>query len=120
MIRTISRPPALRRMLWPLVRFYRRLRDREPLLCCDHAGLKLWYPARSEIGAAVAAGKPWDPMLRAIAEDLIGAERGLVVDVGANVGASLLQMKLGAPNSRVWCLEPAHRFAKALAKTVGA
>jgi FkbM family methyltransferase len=57
-------------------------------------------------------------MLRPIAAELVGSEPGLLVDVGANVGASLLQMKLGAPNSRFRCLEPSRRFVKALTRTV--
>jgi len=92
--------------------------------------LSFFYPARSEIGASIAAGVNSDrrlrPMaaelvvLRAIAAELVGEARGLIVDVGANIGASLIELKLGAPNARFLCFEPSRRFVAALRRTVAA
>jgi FkbM family methyltransferase len=59
-------------------------------------------------------------MLRRIASEFVGDSPSLVVDVGANVGASLLELKLGAPHARFLCLEPSRRFARALQRTVRA
>jgi FkbM family methyltransferase len=111
---------SLRHHVWPLLNRYRQLRDREPLLAADHEGQRFYYPTRSEIGALIAGGKRWDGMLRDIARELIGDERGLIVDVGANIGASVLELREGAPNARFVCLEPSARFRRVLLRNVHA
>jgi len=82
--------------------------------------VSFFYPARSEIGAELASGRGWDRMLRPILAEHVGDENDLVVDVGANLGGSLVEMRLGAPAARFVCLEPSRRFASALRRTVRA
>jgi FkbM family methyltransferase len=111
---------SIRQALWPLASTYRRLRSREPVLEGSYEGVRFFYPARSEIGAALAQGRGWDRMLRAILAEVVGGEPGVVADVGANIGASLIEMKLAAPNARFHCYEPSSRFLRALRRTVEA
>jgi FkbM family methyltransferase len=59
-------------------------------------------------------------MLRPLLTELVGERSALVVDVGANIGASLLEMRLGAPRAHFVCFEPSRRFRRALERTVAA
>lgn len=71
------------------------------------------------IGQSVADGSGWDtnlgPVLSALA-DL----RPTVVDVGANIGASLLQFEIARPHGSYYCFEPSARFLPVLRANVRA
>jgi FkbM family methyltransferase len=70
------------------------------------------YPARSWIGAHIASGAEWTLALR----DLAGLveENACIVDVGSNVGASLLQMLAVRPAARAIAIEPSLRYLPCL------
>jgi hypothetical protein len=66
------------------------------------------YPAGSWVGAQIANGVAWTPVLRDIA-DLV-EEDACIVDVGSNLGASLLQMLAVRPEARAIAIEPSVRY----------
>jgi FkbM family methyltransferase len=79
-------------------------RDRQ----ASYLGTPFSFPSRSLIGRTVARGEVWDLPLRSVASELpLG---GVVVDVGANLGASSLTLAAHRPDLRFLCLEPSDRF----------
>jgi FkbM family methyltransferase len=80
----------------------------------------LCYPSNSLIGHYAAAGRNWDGVLRPIVANLVVSTHPTIVDVGANIGATLLQYKAVKPNARVLCVEPSARFRRYLHETVRA
>ena len=96
---------------------YRTIRDRERIRSVTVDGYELYYPSRSRLGHHLELGRGWDSVLRPIVADLV--ESGdLIVEVGANIGASLVQMKLGRPDAHVICIEPSRRYVRLLRRTV--
>src|SRR4051794_8660326 len=85
---------------------------RERLVGQQYEGLTLCYPSRSTVGADLAAGVGWESAVREIVGTLEG-EVPFLVDVGSNVGTSLLQFKLAKPSARVLCVEGSPRFLPA-------
>ena len=81
-------------------------------LVATYQGQRFVYPARSRIGAHIASGAEWTPALR----DLAGLleENACIVDVGSNVGASLLQMLAVRPAARAIAIEPSVRYLSCL------
>lgn len=61
----------------------------------------------------------WDTALRPILEALV-AEDAVIAEVGSNIGASLLQMKLARPTARFVCFEPSARFLPILRRNIEA
>jgi len=74
----------------------------------SYLGLPFSFPGRSLIGRAVARGQVWDLPLRSVAASL--PLDGVVVDIGANLGASTLTLAVHRPDLRFLCLEPSDRF----------
>ena len=81
-------------------------------LVATYLGQRFVYPARSWIGAQIASGAEWTPALR----DLAGLveENACIVDVGSNVGASLLQMLAIRPAALAIAIEPSIRYLSCL------
>ncbi len=81
---------------------------KEPERVTTYLGSRFVYPAGSWIGAQVAAGAGWTRALRDVAGLL--DETACVVDIGGNVGASLLQMLAARPTARAIAIEPSVRY----------
>jgi FkbM family methyltransferase len=81
-------------------------------LVATYQGQRFVYPARSWIGAHIASGAEWTLALR----DLAGLveENACIIDVGSNVGASLLQMLAVRPAARAIAIEPSVRYLSCL------
>jgi FkbM family methyltransferase len=100
------------------VRRRRRIR-RETILQTRRGGYVFHYPALSIIGQAIADGTSWQrplgPMLSALFDR---QATPLIIEVGANIGASLIEIKQVLPDANVVCFEPASRFADLLERNV--
>src|SRR5690606_18749951 len=79
-----------------------------------------YYPPRSDIGWSVRSGLGWDDVLCSIVDALLPEPAPLLVDVGANVGASLRQMVAARPRARVIAFEPSRKFLPSLRRNVAA
>jgi FkbM family methyltransferase len=110
------------RVLSPLLGPYRRLHRRyvlrtERLASTPYAGATFFYPSRSIIGRAIAEGRGWDVTLPRIVDALL-PEDPVVIEVGSNIGASLVQIKRARPSAVVHCCEPSGRFAPILRRNI--
>jgi FkbM family methyltransferase len=110
------------RILSPLRRAYRRLHRRwvlrtERLVSTPYAGATFYYPSRSIIGQAIARGDGWDVTLPMIVDELM-PDTPVVIEVGSNIGASLVQIKRARPTAIVYCCEPSRRFAPVLRRNI--
>ena len=81
-------------------------------LVATYLGQRFVYPAYSWIGAQISSGTEWTPVLRDLAGLLEADAR--IVDVGSNVGASLLQMLAVRPGARAIAIEPSSRYLSCL------
>lgn len=81
-------------------------------LVATYLGQRFIYPAYSWIGAQISSGAEWTPILR----DLAGLleEDACIVDVGSNVGASLIQMLAVRPAAQAIAIEPSARYLSCL------
>ena len=81
-------------------------------LVATYLGQRFVYPACSWIGARISSGAEWTPALR----DLAGLveEDACIVDIGSNVGASLLQMLAVRPAAQAIAIEPSARYLSCL------
>ncbi len=76
-----------------------------------YLGRPFVYPSDSKIGEAIGGGGEWDAGLRTIVAELLSeTDEPTICDVGANIGASLLQMLAAKPSARVVAFEPSGRF----------
>lgn len=100
----------------------RRLRIRqEQILTARYEGYVVHYPSLSIIGQAIASGKSWQGSLGAVVSALFdGAPAPTIVEVGSNIGASLIEIKHARPDAKVFCFEPSARFADVLDRNVTA
>ncbi|MDQ6769192.1 MAG: FkbM family methyltransferase [Gemmatimonadota bacterium] len=113
----------LKRIARPAIRRFRRLIRRrvdEPSCTCRFGDLIVHYPADSLIGQFIAAGTGWDLNLGTVVSQLVQQSTPTFVDVGSNIGASLMQMKLAKPASFVYCFEPSDRFLPYLDQNIAA
>jgi FkbM family methyltransferase len=92
--------------------------DRERTEVTRYQDQTLYYPAQSMIGAYVASGDGWDSVLQPILVMLFPFQAPSVVEVGSNIGASLMQIKLAQPDAVVHCFEPVDRFRELLEKNI--
>lgn len=76
------------------------------------------YPTESLIGPFLEAGRGWDAVLAKIVPALVVEENPVIVEVGANIGASLMQILAAKPGARVVCFEPSDRFRPYLLRNV--
>src|SRR5512142_2945185 len=81
-------------------------------LVATYLGHRFVYPAGSWIGAQIASGAAWTPALRDVAG--LVEENACIVDVGSNLGASLLQMLAARPEARAIAIEPSMRYLSCL------
>jgi FkbM family methyltransferase len=75
-----------------------------------YLGKPFVYPAGSNIGGLIADGHQWDASLRTIISTLVPEDNPIICEVGANIGASALQMLAERPAAQLVCLEPSDRF----------
>lgn len=80
----------------------------------DYLGHPFCYPEASQIGAAISAGVNWDQVLKPIVETLMSQPDPVVVEVGSNIGASILEVLAVRPHARIVCYEPADRYRAVL------
>jgi FkbM family methyltransferase len=114
LFKDIAGPPirSLRRLL--------RRKAEEPSRVCRFRDLIVHYPEDSLIGQFIAAGTGWDLNLGTVVSQLAPQSAPTLVDVGSNIGASLMQMKLAKPDAFVYCFEPSDRFLPYLTQNVSA
>jgi FkbM family methyltransferase len=94
--------------------------SRERLVSRQIEGITLYYPSRSTVGDDLLAGAGWPEAVREIVDGSILSEEPFLVDVGSNVGTTLLQFKFAKPLARVLCVEGSPRFLPALRATIAA
>jgi FkbM family methyltransferase len=118
MLRAVRRklPAPVRALYRSARREYHRRSER--ILTAHWAGFVIYYPSRSAIGRTIASGRDWDPSLARIVTSLIPDDEPLIVEVGSNIGASLLEIKQAKPDARVHCYEPSSRFYPLLLRTI--
>jgi FkbM family methyltransferase len=75
-----------------------------------YLGNTFTYPEDSLIGRFLEAGRGWDAVLGTVVSALLDKQDPLVVEVGSNIGASLLQVFAVRPRARAVCFEPSSRF----------
>jgi FkbM family methyltransferase len=83
---------------------------RVPAEATVYLGKPFVYPAGSIIGRLIADGHQWDESLRTIISTLVPEDNPIICEVGANIGASALQMLAERPAAQLVCLEPSDRF----------
>jgi FkbM family methyltransferase len=83
-----------------------------------YLGHPFTYPEDTLIGRFLEAGRGWDAVLGEVVPALIDKERPFVVEVGSNIGASLLQVFAVKPRARAICFEPSSRFRPYLVKNL--
>jgi len=76
------------------------------------------YPTESLIGRFLEAGRGWDTILAKSVPALVDEQDPVIVEVGANIGASLMQILAAKPEARVVCFEPSDRFRPYLLRNV--
>jgi len=81
-------------------------------------GFVLDCPSESLISQVLASGRGWDTILVPILDTAVLDERPLIVEVGSNFGASLLQMIRAKPEGRFVCFEPSRYFGRLLQRNV--
>lgn len=83
-----------------------------------YLGKPFVYPTDSLIGRFLEAGRGWDSFLGLLLPGLVEEEEPVVVEVGSNIGASLMQILAAKPKARVVCFEPSDRFRPYLLRNV--
>jgi FkbM family methyltransferase len=84
----------------------------------EFLGREFVYPESSLIGTGIAQGKDLDATFRFLARELRTAGTELLVDVGANIGSTSLQLRAGDPKARILAFEPSKRFLPFLRKNL--
>lgn len=75
-----------------------------------HLGKPFVFPTGSQVGDAIAGGWEWDRVLRDLLEKLVADEEPVVLEVGSNIGASLMEILAAKPRARVHPFEPSDRY----------
>jgi FkbM family methyltransferase len=91
-----------------------------PVRRTSYLGRPFEYPCDSLIGEVIESGEEWDAVLAAIVAELLPEDEPVVCEVGANIGASLLQILRVRPHARVVALEPSTRFLPLLERNLEA
>jgi FkbM family methyltransferase len=84
-----------------------------------YAGRWLHFPSRSTIGQAAARGGIWDGVIVEVLRSTHIVPTS-IVEVGSNIGASLLPLLQAFPDAKVIAIEPSRRYAPYLRKSVSA
>ena len=85
-----------------------------------YLGRPFSYPDDSLIGEGIESGEEWDAILAMIVAKLLPEDEPVVCEVGANIGASLLQILRVRPRAGVVALEPSTRFLPFLERNLEA
>ncbi len=75
-----------------------------------YAGHRFRYPSETLIGRFLEAGRGWDTVLGTIIPALVPRKAPTMVEVGANIGASTMQMLAARPEAKIIAFEPSTRF----------
>lgn len=75
-----------------------------------HLGRPFVFPTGSQVGDAISNGWEWDRVLRDLLEKLVPEEEPVVLEVGSNIGASLMEILAAKPKARVYPFEPSDRY----------
>ena len=75
-----------------------------------YLGHRFLYPSETLIGRFLEAGRGWDSVLGKIIPALLPDRTPTIVEVGANIGASLMQILAAKPEARIIAFEPSSRF----------
>jgi FkbM family methyltransferase len=84
-----------------------------------YAGRRLHFPSRSMIGQLAARGEIWDVIIVKV----LGSTHIVptsIVEVGSNIGASLLPLLQMFPDAKAIAIEPSRRYAPYLRRSVSA
>jgi FkbM family methyltransferase len=92
----------------------------EPIRRTTFLGHDFYYPATSLIGRGIAESKDHDAVFRNLARSLPRLAEGLVVDVGANLGTTSLQLLAGNPALQLLAVEPSQRYRTLLRRNCAA
>jgi FkbM family methyltransferase len=97
----------------------RRIARRLSLLMIQHlpefparvryCGRRFHFPSKSAIGHHIAEGQTWDRELLDVLNH-IGLAPRLIVEVGSNIGGSIVPVKLAFPDANLLAIEPACRY----------
>lgn len=102
-----------------IINFYRFIRytvlERER--CTQYIQESFYYPSYSSIGQQIKQGKEWDNVLRIVLPHVF-ISPGIVIEVGANIGASTRVIADSFKHSNFVLVEPAARFRRYLRKNV--
>ena len=97
----------------------RSLKNRQRIIVsCSYEGNTFFYPNDDDIGKLIASGHGWDGNVRIILSEMVHETTPFCVDIGANIGATLMQIKLAKPGSEVYCFEPSSRFRDILKRNI--
>lgn len=91
-----------------------------PVRRTSYLGRPFEYPYDSLIGEVIESGEEWDAILTMIVAELLPEDEPVVCEVGANIGASLLQILRVRPRASVVALEPSTRFLPFLERNLEA
>lgn len=83
-----------------------------------YLGKPVVYPSENLIGRFLEAGQGWDVVLGKVLSALVDREDPVVVEVGSNIGASLVQIMAAKPLSRVLAFEPSNRYRPYLLRNI--
>lgn len=76
-----------------------------------YLGRPFLYPSGSLIGEHfLENGVEWDPVLKRVLPTLLPGREPVVVEVGANIGASTAQILAARPDAKLYLFEPSERF----------
>lgn len=75
-----------------------------------YLGHRSLYPSETLIGRFLEAGRGWDTVLGEIIPALLPTRTPTIVEIGANIGASTMQILAARPEARVIAFEPSSRF----------
>jgi FkbM family methyltransferase len=102
-----------------VVKKYLEFKNRERIVNCNYEGHKFYYPQKSLFGEYILSGEGWHTHLISILTRVLG-KNPTIVEVGSNIGLSLLQMEIAKPEADYFCFEPSERFLPILKKNIKA
>lgn len=76
-------------------------------------GNTFYFPSRSIIGQMIVRGGVWDAVLPDLIETIVGPPR-VVLEIGSNIGASIIPIKTRFPGAELVLVEPLDRYSSYL------
>lgn len=83
---------------------------RLPCQIVSYLGKPFAFPEESEVGGAIARGWEWDNVLQSIVSVMLPDPATRVVEVGSNIGASILEILAVRPDAVATCFEPCSKY----------